>query len=725
MALLIGAYDPKAWAGLVFSDAPGRGFGLRFVVEREGERLDGYDLQELVQDVGPCAPDGSYSRVGFDVENNGSCGLRLEWSRIEETTAVLRVSVAYEGYFELRGYFPWDWKGQWRIEGDRLIGTTQDGASVLTVRGRDRIEPILDSECEAVVRVEARLGIELHVFAALDQDPLQRSRGLDVTDHFDKVSREYEARRAQVEGEWEGLASAVTNNLHWTVCLQPERQRLYTPAGRRWIFPAKEVEREHWTLFCWDSFFNALELGLEAPELAESALAAVLECQYPNGNIPNWRGRFAGTPDRSQPPIGSFAVLKLFLRSGDRLILERAFPYLERWSAWWRADKNGQPRRGGSEGLFSWGSDLDLVIDSPAPWESSSSDHQKAAWESGQDDLPNWDEAGWDEATETLDLDAVDLNSYLALDDECLSHIAAELGDKGKSRFYRKRYEDLVRRMNEVLWNEDRGLFVDRFRDGRFSGRLAASNFLPLLAGVPTQEQAERMLLTLCDPSLFWGKYIIPSISRDDAAYNDQQYWRGSIWPPTNYLIHAGLRRYCFDETASELAGRNVDLFLPLWREHGYSHENYDSRSGEGGGHRHQSWGPLLALLGIESFIDITPWEGLRIGSWPSAGESTLKRLRWLGHEWTISVSKKGLTVHRDGSRLLSSRGAVVLRGVEIEENRFSAETHSPGSVELGLWMEPPLSVTLDGAWYVSETERIHLPAGEHWLTVSEGGSAA
>ncbi len=138
MSLLIGAYDPKAWAGLVFSDAPGRGFGLRFLVEREGERLDGYDLQELVQDVGPCAPDGSYSRVGFDVENNGSSGLLVEWSRVDEATAVLRASVEYEGYLELRGYFPWDWQGKWEIKEDRLIGTTEGGASVLTVLGHSQ-----------------------------------------------------------------------------------------------------------------------------------------------------------------------------------------------------------------------------------------------------------------------------------------------------------------------------------------------------------------------------------------------------------------------------------------------------------------------------------------------------------------------------------------------------------------------------------------------------------
>jgi hypothetical protein len=65
------------------------------------------------------------------------------------------------------------------------------------------------------------------------------------------------------------------------------------------------------------------------------------------------------------------------------------------------------------------------------------------------------------------------------------------------------------------------------------------------------------------------------------------------------------------------------------------------------------------------------------------------------------------------------------LRNVEIEEDRFLAETHSPDPIELGVWMKPPLVVTLDGARLAAETDWIHIPAGEHWLTVSEGQSAA
>ena len=115
------------------------------------------------------------------------------------------------------------------------------------------------------------------------------------------------------------------------------------------------------------------------------------------------------------------------------------------------------------------------------------------------------------------------------------------------------------------------------------------------------------MLECLLDDNLFWGEWVVPTISREDRAFQDQQYWGGTIWPPMNYLICQGLRRYRFDDAAGRLASRSVDLFLKNWREFGTARENYDARSGAGGGQRHQSWGRLLALLGIEELIDAPP----------------------------------------------------------------------------------------------------------------------
>ena len=346
----------------------------------------------------------------------------------------------------------------------------------------------------------------------------------------------------------------------WTVLLQPETGRLYAPAGRRWIFPKpregageedapKDSARESqptpddWTVFGWDSFFNALALATASGRLAWDVLLAGLESRYPNGNVPNWRSRLAGTPDRSQPPVGSFAALKLHLTCPDMDALAAAWPGLRAWSDWWVADKDGRPRREGlSPGLLSWGSDAARV---PGPeqlpkWEVGASGHQRAAWESGQDDLTLWEEAEWDSHREVLAMSAVDLCSYRALDLECLSRIARILGDPAAARRLEAERRRLIATMNEVLWCDAAGLYLDELPEGH-SPRVAASNFLPLIAGVPSARQARRMVGVLLDPARFWGEWVLPTISRDDPAFDDQQYWRGSIWPPMNYLVLQGL----------------------------------------------------------------------------------------------------------------------------------------------------------------------------------------
>ena len=51
--------------------------------------------------------------------------------------------------------------------------------------------------------------------------------------------------------------------------------------------------------------------------------------------------------------------------------------------------------------------------------------------------------------------------------------------------------------------------------------------------------------------------------------------------------------RYGFDQAAGELAQRSVALFLKSWRDYQLCRENYDSRTGEGGGQRPSAPGCL------------------------------------------------------------------------------------------------------------------------------------
>jgi glycogen debranching enzyme len=471
-------------------------------------------------------------------------------------------------------------------------------------------------------------------------------------------------------------------------------------------------------VFCWDSFFNALELAVESPELAKEALRGVLDTQYPNGNIPNWRGRFDGTPDRSHPPVGSWVALSMFLRTGDREILELAYPYLKRWFHWWSAPKRGRPRRGGSRpGLFAWGSDIGELRESPAAWENASDHRQKAAWESGQDDLPNWDDAVWNDDTETLALDVVDLSAYLALDAECLDRIAGLLALDDDQRTYRMMRRQISNGANDHLWNDEAGAYLDRHWDGAFSQRLAASNFLPLLAGIPDPRRAARLVATLTDRDAFWGEFIVPTISKGDPAYGDQQYWRGSIWPPMNYMLCHGLRRYGYDREAADLARRSVELSLESWRRQQVCWENYDSRTGRGAGKSYQSWGPLLSLLGIEEFVSVTPWDGVRIGTVsPPAG--TVRNVPVGASRWSVSHDGSTLQAARDGVTVLTCEPSAVLREIELDDDHCAVQVTAQEPVTLRIVPQgPPVEISVDGVLVAPAGNAVSLEAGHRTVT--------
>ncbi|MDE2661647.1 MAG: trehalase family glycosidase [Gemmatimonadota bacterium] len=613
----VGALEARRWAGLVFAAGPGDGIGLRLVFTTpSGEQRELEDWYWMVSRVGPHAPDGFYARMEFDLAAEPSSDSRpaegtliLEWSRCENALA-LRAVARVPGRVELVGDDPWGWKARWdqASDGWRAALEGVEIAAAFAPRAGERAATVVAWEPKG-----ARPG---------STPALDRARRLlpELDRWIDDARADWDRRRPRGSGAAEELVEAVADHSMWNVLLQPETGRLYAPAGRRWIFPKPggsgrgdgAAEPDDWTVFGWDSFFNALALATASGRLAWDVLLAGLESRYPNGNVPNWRSRLGGTPDRSQPPVGSFAALKLHLACPDEDALAAAWTGLREWNDWWVADKGGRPRREGlTPGLLAWGSDTARVPprEQLPEWEVSASGHQRGAWESGQDDLPLWEEAAWDPEREVLAMSAVDLCSYRALDLECLARIARILGHGGEAERLEAERCRLVRTMNRVLWSEAAGLYLDELPGGH-SPRVAASNFLPLVAGAPSARRARRMAGVLRNPARFRGEWVLPTISRDDPAFDDQQYWRGSIWPPMNYLVLQGLRRYGFDELASELAWKGALMFLADLRRTGFCRENFDARSGRGRGHRFQSWGPLLALGAIEESVAACPWRG-------------------------------------------------------------------------------------------------------------------
>ena len=653
----VGALEASRWAGLVLAAGPDDGIGIRLAfVTPAGARRERDDWYWMVSRTGPHAPDGSYARVEFDLGAKPSSRsapsartLVLEWSRRDEAVA-LRATILAPGRLEVIGDAPWGWEGRWAEGGGTEEGRAEEegwagedarwrarlrGAEIVAVfaPGTERCQAPDPERGEVARAVHGGEGsaVRVAMVAAWGGGAAARaSRLVGRADAWIDEARAAWRRRRPRCGSRPGLLESIADNLMWTVLLQPETGRLYTPAGRRWIFPRPLAaaratapgagsppaadagspdtagppprKPDDWTIFGWDTFFNALLLARVSGELAWSTLLAGTESRYPNGNVPNWRSRRGGTPDRSQPPVGSFAALTLHRKHPDPESLSAAYAGLLAWSDWWVADRNGRPRREGlTPGLLAWGSDTELVPGPGRvpPWEEGAGGHQRAAWESGQDDLPLWEEAEWDPERQILAMSAVDLCSYRALDLECLAEIALILGDEAVARRLQDDRRRLAATMNRVLWAEPAGLYLDELPTGP-SPRVAASNFLPLMAGIPSRRRARRMLDALRDPARFGGRRVIPTIPRDDPAFPGQQYWRGSIWAPINYLVLQGLRRYGFAGLAAEFAHKGADMFIADHRRTGMCRENFDSRTGVGCGQRFQSWTPLLALGALE-----------------------------------------------------------------------------------------------------------------------------
>ena len=700
--LQYGAFDPPYWNGLVILKDH-TAFAFRFIIHKDNDKADGYDTFHMVERVGPFSPDGSYSEISFnptlpfhdgqqtpilEKNTNPTELVRMRYSKYQNGI-IGCIDIPVNINIEVLFYNLWDSPVHYQESDHTIIGEI-NGLTLEFIPIDSSFEKIEAKENTLSGFIQ-KLIPRFYFYAGFDPFNFD---SLKIEKILNESLKVYQDTRPRITGEWEGLVASISNNLAWMKLYQPDKKRIYLPAGRRWMFPKPDGTPDVWTIFEWDAFFNALEASVEDISLAKSEIEAVLDCQYPTGNIPNWRSANSGAPDRSQPPVGSFAVLKTYYETNDPSILADSYDRLKKWHEYWKAPGiNGNPRRDGNEdGLLEWGSDTDLLFKGMPEWEKGAPGRQRAAWESGEDDLPNYDDVPFDEKKNTLMMNCIDLSSLYALDSEMMMEIAAILGKKQDAEKFKQEYETIKKKINRVLWNKD--FYFDRSWDGKFSFHKAASNFYPLLAGVPDEDRLEKIVLHLLDEKEFWGDYVIPTISRDNPAFKDQQYWRGTIWPPTNYLVYQGLKRYKLDQVAAEFAVKSASLFLKSWQTYGLCRENYNSVTGEGGGQRYQSWGPLFALILLEDFIDVTPFEGFRVGNLsaglrfavsPQRTQSTqrekniIQNLRLRGDFYTLEVDSQGLLLIKNKTKLFEFKGKAVLRHIEVSGGTLVFEAHVMG----------------------------------------------
>jgi hypothetical protein len=410
------------------------------------------------------------------------------------------------------------------------------------------------------------------------------------------------ASQSQSTGPTAEVANAIQTVLGWDTIYDPENRRVISPVSRVW-----SVDWGGYVLFDWDTFFAATMASIGNRDLAYANAIETLRSETRQGFVPNYaRSGDWKSSDRSEPPVGAITVLGLYQQfhdKTDRWFLQEAFAPLLSWNRWWAANRD-------IDGYLTWGSDGDNAP--PNLDDNAKGTRAGAILESGLDNSPMYDGTVYNPTTHKLQFADVGLMSLYIADCDALATIADTLGEATASKELRQRAERYRSKL-ATLWSPEAGIFLNKdLATGKFSPRLSPTNFYPLLAKAATQQQARQMIQDhLLNPKEFWGDWVIPSIARNDPAFKDQEYWRGRIWGPMNYLVYLGLQKYDNPKVTADFAQKSYNLFLEEWKKNGHVHENYNAITGIGddvtSSDRFYHWG---ALLGYVQYLQLLPPQG-------------------------------------------------------------------------------------------------------------------
>jgi hypothetical protein len=352
--------------------------------------------------------------------------------------------------------------------------------------------------------------------------------------------------------------------------------------------PNPEVYPHQWL---WDSCFHAIAWSALEDPRGGRELASALAGQLDSGFVPHMRylgpsSHRGPLPDRSsftQPPVYAHAA-RVLVGGGSQLadgLVGRIGAGLE-----WLWQHRRTP-----EGL--------MYVVHP--------------WETGTDDSPRFDD--W------VSLPAHDHAEYSAFDRRLVgetyfddhgaavwsrsfacapasfnalcAHAALECAALTGDDVWRVRGEELASLADDLLWDEEQGLWVDRpligggpaCRIPTLDGALGV-----LVTGDP--EKAERVLRQLTDPERFGAPYGLACLPRTHPAYDPGSYWRGPAWPQLNYLMTVAADRRgdettCSGIRAMTLAGVLASGFAEYW----------NPEDGTGLGAVPQGWAAVAAAL--------------------------------------------------------------------------------------------------------------------------------
>ncbi|MBI9047392.1 MAG: hypothetical protein JEZ06_23095 [Anaerolineaceae bacterium] len=323
---------------------------------------------------------------------------------------------------------------------------------------------------------------------------------------------------------------------------------LVKPLGRLYYEAMMPSKVNYVGTWLWDSAMHVLAYRHNDAELARNQLRVMLDCQLPDGMLPDAvydEGVIAEIDhpikaEVTKPPILAWAALKLHEIAPDNDFLQEIYVPLVRWNAWWFSmnDDDG-------DGLAQY----------------------NHPYSSGLDDSPLWDYG--------MPVESPDLNTYLCVQMGSLARIADILGMDAEAGMWRRKSSAIVRRMIEDMWDEEKGVFQAMYENQPVNV-LTPFNLYPLWTGQLPDHIRERLVKHLLSPDEFWGEFMIPSVAYLDPHHDPETMWRGPVWVNINYFFIEALHQIGEDQVAFDLTKKTLDLI----RSQQGIYEYYNSQTG-------------------------------------------------------------------------------------------------------------------------------------------------
>lgn len=202
----------------------------------------------------------------------------------------------------------------------------------------------------------------------------------------------------------------------------------------------------------------------------------------------------------------------------------------------------------------------------------------------------------------------IDFSCQMAFDALNLAEMADLLGEQDKATELRAEHAELAEKINQHCWNEEAGWYFDTCADGHILRYHLASAWA-LIAEIAPPERAKRVIDKLKDPEYFNRPIPFPALAKVDPEYEPETgYWRGAVWPSTNYMVIHGLLKYGEKEFAEDVARRYYNAYAALWEITGSVWEN----------------------ISCEQRDHIKPWSGKNFCGWGAIAPIALpKEFGW------------------------------------------------------------------------------------------------